>query len=571
VGRISKALLLLFTAPALLYAGPREEISLSSIAAGAAERRLVAAEIAEGPGAILAQAAGAESGFPIPCATPLAQFLAQSDAPLPGVLEQARSLLSLRPVLPNEQIAPTSDGLFRIHFDRAAIAAGVRGADRDGNGLPDRVDRLKEALAAAQSSLLADRGYPSPAVGGRSVDLYLVRLGHDLEGLTVPGPDGPFILLDDALPVDRIVPAAMHQVAHASLLTLAPQAAAWWSEATASYLTLAATGDLAGVEASLRARLNAPGRGLDDDMLLLMQGGLLWPLYLTERTGDPGVLRQIWGDIAVRRVDPLSATAAVLARSKGMSLEDALREYAGWNLFTGSRDDGSHYTGGASLPEAALPLLGSGLPVALDPVEPVEPLGSVAFVLPADHSRGSLQLEIAAEGGRPAADLLVLYPGSGGRRVLVPVPVQDDGVGRVSVPWTEAVDAWILLRNDAAPGAGAARFRVSGRLDPYAPFDLAAFSADAVGDSIAVGWTTASEAGLLGWNLYRGERPNGPFSRLNAVALPAYGDGAAETGYLFVDDTARAGRRYYYLLEGLTTLGLAERSHVVSGRLAPPR
>ncbi|HXH28152.1 MAG TPA: hypothetical protein VNL37_03850, partial [Candidatus Polarisedimenticolia bacterium] len=453
----------------------------------------------------------------------------------------------------------------------AALASGAAGADRDGNGVPDRVDRLKEALSAALSSVVGSLGYPAPAPPGRAVDLYLVHLGHDLEGLTIPGPEVPFILLDEALPVDRIVPAVVHQVAHASLLSFAPQAAPWWSEATAGFLTLAATGDLAGLEPGLRARLDSPGRGLDDDALLLMQGGALWPLFLAERTGDPGLPRQIWDEMAARHLDVLSATGAVLARTQGMSLAQALREYAGWNLFTGSRDDGRHYAHGSSLPRATLPLLGPSLPVALDPIEPVAPLGSVAFALQAGRSHGSLDLEIAAEGGRPGADLLLLYPGTGGRRVLVPVPLGDDGAGEISVPWSDAVDAWIVLRNDGAPGAGASRFSVSGRLDPYAPFDLAALGADAVGDSIAIGWTTASEKGLLGWNVYRADRPDGPFSRLNAVAIPAYGDGAQDTGYLFVDDGARRGRRYYYRIEGLTATGLAERSQVVSGRLPPSR
>jgi len=71
---------------------------------------------------------------------------------------------------------------------------------------------------------------------------------------------------------------------------------------------------------------------------------------------------------------------------------------------------------------------------------------------------------------------------------------------------------------------------------------------------------------MAGWNVYRSENPSGPFSRLNDVALPAFGDGAAETGYVYLDDTARPGRRYYYLLEGFTNRGLADRSHTVSGK-----
>jgi hypothetical protein len=59
--------------------------------------------------------------------------------------------------------------------------------------------------------------------------------------------------------------------------------------------------------------------------------------------------------------------------------------------------------------------------------------------------------------------------------------------------------------------------------------------------------------------------------RLNGVAIPAYGDGGADVGYLFADDAVRAGRRYYYQVEGLTAIGLAERSHTASARVEAAR
>jgi len=55
------------------------------------------------------------------------------------------------------------------------------------------------------------------------------------------------------------------------------------------------------------------------------------------------------------------------------------------------------------------------------------------------------------------------------------------------------------------------------------------------------------------------------------VALPAYGDSDSDTGYLYVDDKARPNRRYYYLVEGINSLGLFERSHVASARTLPER
>jgi len=165
----------------------------------------------------------------------------------------------------------------------------------------------------------------------------------------------------------------------------------------------------------------------------------------------------------------------------------------------------------------------------------------------------------------------VFYRPWGPQPVLVPVLFDASGSGRVSVPWADAREAWIVLRNDALPGGGGARFEARALADPYAPYDLASFTASEMGGSMLLEWTTASEKGLVAWNVYRAETPGGPFTRLNSVAVPAMGDSASDTGYIFVDDVARPGRRYYYLLEGLTDLGLPQRSHVVSGRIASVR
>src|SRR5262249_35852662 len=130
------------------------------------------------------------------------------------------------------------------------------------NGVPDLVERMAESLVASRSYLVSTLGYPEPSAQGDPLDVYLVRLGHGLEGLTVPptGGDGrstPFLLLEAGLTGDRMLSAVMHQGAHASLWALASRAAPWWAEATASYLTLAAAGDLEGARPGLRARLQS--------------------------------------------------------------------------------------------------------------------------------------------------------------------------------------------------------------------------------------------------------------------------------------------------------------------------
>jgi hypothetical protein len=223
------------------------------------------------------------------------------------------------------------------------------------------------------------------------------------------------------------------------------------------------------------------------------------------------------------------------------------------------------------MPMGAMETVGPALPVQVERLDPVEPLGSLAFRLPAEPARGSLALEVQGHGGRPAADLLVFYQSEGGRPVLVPVDLTQ-GTARLEVPWGQAREAWIVLRNEARTAdGGATSFALRGALNTSAPFDLASLTAEPVGRTVVLSWTTAAEKGLVGWNVYRSEQPSGPFTRLNGVAVPAYGDSDSDTGYLYMDDKARPGRRYYYLVEGINSLGLVERSHVTSARTLPER
>jgi len=444
--------------------------------------------------------------------------------------------------------------------------------DRDRNGAPDLVDRVGEALMASRSYLVTRLGYPPPAVEGERLDVFLADLGHGLEGYAVSRPEGgAFAVLDSGLSADRVMPATLHQMAHLSLLTLSPRAPRWWAEASASFLTLFTTGDLRAHETALRARLQGPGRGLSTDGMMLMEGTLLWPLFLAERSGDPSIVRQVWEEMSVQGLEPLAATDSVLHRT-GRTVLDAWREFTAWNVFTGERDDGQHYSSGRSFPTSTLSPAGSDVPLRFEPVDPIEPFGAAAFRLALDGRRGTIDLEITAEGGRPAADVLIFYRPWGHQPVLVPVSNFDaTGTARASIPWADAREAWIVLRNDALPGGTSTRFEARALPDPYAPYDLASFTASESGSSILLEWTTASEKGLQAWNVYRSETPGGPFTRLNSVAVPAMGDSAADTGYIYVDDYARPGRRYYYQLEGFTGLGLPQRSHVVSGRIPQPR
>ena len=557
VRHVTILLLALFSASTAVAA--EGSARLSEMARAARESTPGGLPSSPGPGSIVAWLAGTESA-PVPCATPLVDRLL-AEEPTDGT-RGVLAALQARP-LAEQRVIVTRDGRFAIH-----VPSGAREVE------PEWVARLSEALVTSRAYLTGTLGWPDPSPMPEKIAVFVGRLGAGLEGYAAPPPIGSrpgsprSLAIDSTLPRERILPAVLHQTAHLSLLDFgaAPE---WWSEATAAYLARAGAGDRQARE-TIGARLERTAEGLATDHPAAMEGGLLWPLFLSERASDAAIVRQIWQAQRDLRLDPLLAADHVLRRRLGFGVEAALREMAVWNLFTGRRDDGAHYPGGRDFAEAPLPAVAAEAPGTAGPLEPIEPTGSLSLRIPSERTRGALSFGVDGRGGRPAADLLIFYR-SETQPVLVPVDLSA-GSATVPIPWTDAREAWIVLRNQAtAADEGASRFDLRFDLDPRVPFDLAAFSAAALGRGIVLEWTTAAERGLLGWNVYRSESPSGPFVRLNGVAVPAYGDGASDTGYIFADESVRPGRRYYYQLEGITSLGLPERSHTASARVEATR
>ena len=91
--------------------------------------------------------------------------------------------------------------------------------------------------------------------------------------------------------------------------------------------------------------------------------------------------------------------------------------------------------------------------------------------------------------------------------------------------------------------------------------------------TITIEWSTASELDTAGFNLQRGETPDGPFTRLNADLIPASPDPLIGGRYTFTDTAVVAGRTYFYQLEDVETNGTVTAQGVLEvtagGRLDP--
>jgi len=73
---------------------------------------------------------------------------------------------------------------------------------------------------------------------------------------------------------------------------------------------------------------------------------------------------------------------------------------------------------------------------------------------------------------------------------------------------------------------------------------------------VRVDWTTESESNTAGFNLYRGESPEGPFPvKVNEQIIPPSPDPLLGGDYRFIDKSAKPGVTYYYQLQEVEKSG----------------
>lgn len=73
---------------------------------------------------------------------------------------------------------------------------------------------------------------------------------------------------------------------------------------------------------------------------------------------------------------------------------------------------------------------------------------------------------------------------------------------------------------------------------------------------IRVEWNTETEMNTAGFNVYRGESPDGPFDvKVNAELIPPSPDPLSGGKYSLLDRSARPGVTYYYQLQEVEKTG----------------
>ena len=90
-----------------------------------------------------------------------------------------------------------------------------------------------------------------------------------------------------------------------------------------------------------------------------------------------------------------------------------------------------------------------------------------------------------------------------------------------------------------------------------APAPPAASPAPALSNTIK--WSTASEVENFGYDVFRGDKEEGPFTRLNAKTIAGAGTVDEPRAYQYVDATIEAGKAYWYYVESISLAGVREK------------
>jgi len=498
-----------------------------------------------------------------PCLTPLVQSIRSERLRGTAATRRALAILANDPALPGERVALDVDGITaRFTTDRNAFDR-VEAADDNANGRPDAVDEALSGVARAQRLLVGQLELPNPG----TVEIVFGRLGSNVDGLALPfaGKQGrTHIWLDPAVRAGTVAVrrAAEHQYAHAVAAAAGLDPA--WGEAFAGWTALALEGSPDDRALSfLTSRLAAQGAGLVVDDLELASGNAAWFAFLNDSYG-PTAVKLAVEELGRGGSDQASLDRA-MRRATGDTIEAALRDYQLWSLLVGPRDDGRHFSFAARLPGPVFAASAEALPALSIQSDPeVGPMGQAAVLLRSTEPTGGLTVRFEGDmAARWAADLLLVR--NDGTLHRVPLALDAEDAGALSVPLQDVREVLLLVRNLDAEGRPARRYSWAAHFEPGFPAEFGALRAESAGPDggALVSFETSAEQGLLGFNVLRVRSGDGEPSRVNPVWIPSMGESSGPASYSFFDATAAVGVSYRYFVEAVTLLGLKSQSEAV--------
>src|SRR5262245_51609359 len=72
-------------------------------------------------------------------------------------------------------------------------------------------------------------------------------------------------------------------------------------------------------------------------------------------------------------------------------------------------------------------------------------------------------------------------------------------------------------------------------------------------------WSTASEVDNFGYDVFRGDKEEGPFTRLNPKIIAGAATIDEPRYYSYVDESIEVGKEYWYYVESVSLAGVREK------------
>jgi hypothetical protein len=272
---------------------------------------------------------------------------------------------------------------FIIHYDPVGantpyqVNVDINPAD----GVPDYVNRVSETFEHVWQVEIDSLGYnPPPSDQGNGgddrYDVYLENLGFGYFGFTNPEDTVQvyraysYIVLENDFqesptyrnrPIDAVQVTAAHEFFHAiqfgydayefdyddinNPTTYKP----WWLEASSTWMEDVVYDNVNDYLGYLHYFYKYIWMSLTtfsyggDVRAFRPYGCCVWPIYMTEKYDDIGIMREIWTDCGeVRGYNTLTATDAAL-RQRGSDIGAAFQEFSVWNFHTGEFADTSRF------------------------------------------------------------------------------------------------------------------------------------------------------------------------------------------------------------------------------------
>jgi hypothetical protein len=366
------------------------------------------------------------------CGTSAIRGLTANWDRLPPAAKEAFAFLLQRPILSHSILSPR--GRFKIHYNTTGTHA-VAPTDADANGVPDYVDETARIFEAVWDLQINQLGYnPPPSDDDGVYDVYITNLAlrrvygyaHPIvfKELTTPSYieiDNNFTdnIYQHARGLNGLRVTAAHEFFHAIQFGYyADYGAAWWQEATATWMEDVAYPDVNDFYQYMSCPSNFSCFYDDPEASLDKFSGSLHPFgasifaHHIEQVYGADVIKGVWE--LLKRRDPSRYSLPLI--DDGMPLggfAQVMPRFAAWNYLTDMRARSGYYVEARDLPSIKHANIFLSAGGSVEGSETVDHLGTTYLHVATSNIFGGLRGTFALDAQGQWALLVMLISPSG--------------------------------------------------------------------------------------------------------------------------------------------------------------